>query len=141
LPFIEQSALGSLVTDNIRTGLATSSGGTPTVQSPWTAGVVLNGTANTLLFGTTVDTILCPSDGNRNKVPPIVTWPATGTVDGNYCQPTSYRGCVGDNQITIGGGSSQILRLYHKYFVGFLLNKKLALLILRALPMEPVTLS
>jgi prepilin-type N-terminal cleavage/methylation domain-containing protein/prepilin-type processing-associated H-X9-DG protein len=127
LPFIEQSALGSLVTDNIRTGLATSSGGIPTVQPPWTAGVVLNGTANTLLFGTTVDTILCPSDGNRNKVPPIVTWPATGTVGGDYCQPTSYRGCVGDNQITIGGGSSTDTPPSPQIFRGIFTQQKVCL--------------
>ncbi|MDR2756886.1 MAG: DUF1559 domain-containing protein [Planctomycetaceae bacterium] len=107
LPFIEQSALGTLVTDNIRNGLATSSTGTPAVQDPWIAGVVLNGTANTLLFGTAISTILCPSDSNRDKVPPIVTWPATGTVGGNYSQPTSYRGCVGDNRIEIGGTTGE----------------------------------
>ncbi|MDR1963290.1 MAG: DUF1559 domain-containing protein [Planctomycetaceae bacterium] len=102
LPFFEQSALGGLVSDNIRHGLPNASA--TAVRNPWTSGIVLNGTANTLLFGTKIDTILCPSDGNRDKVPPIVTWTTTGgLLGGEYCQPTSYRGCIGDNRIPLGG--------------------------------------
>jgi prepilin-type processing-associated H-X9-DG protein len=65
---------------------------------------MLNGTTKTLLFGSKIDTILCPSDGNRDKVPPpAITWPSSGVIEGEYCQPTSYRGCIGDNRIPLGG--------------------------------------
>jgi prepilin-type N-terminal cleavage/methylation domain-containing protein/prepilin-type processing-associated H-X9-DG protein len=105
LPFFEQSALGGLVSDNIRYGFRTSATGTQAVRPPWQSGIVLDGTTNTIIFGSKIDTILCPSDGNRDKVPPIVTWPTSGSLvlEGEYCQPTSYRGCIGDNRIPLGG--------------------------------------
>jgi prepilin-type N-terminal cleavage/methylation domain-containing protein/prepilin-type processing-associated H-X9-DG protein len=106
LPFFEQSALGGLVSDNIRNGVITSAAATatPAVRNPWASGVMLNGTTKTLLFGSKIDTILCPSDGNRDKVPPPpITWPTSGVIEGEYCQPTSYRGCIGDNRIPLGG--------------------------------------
>jgi hypothetical protein len=86
LPFIEQNALAEVVKTNLTQGLK-STGGVLNVLNAWTPSY-----QDGLLYGTKIIPLLCPSD------PEIHTAPTNGTE----CQPTSYRGCLGDHRFSIG---------------------------------------
>ncbi|MDR1270437.1 MAG: DUF1559 domain-containing protein [Planctomycetaceae bacterium] len=86
LPFIEQNALAQIVDANAKGELKDTTG-TVNVMSPWAASY-----QDGLLFGAKIEPLLCPSD------PEIRTAP----TDGIECQPTSYRGCLGDQRYDVG---------------------------------------
>jgi prepilin-type processing-associated H-X9-DG protein len=87
LPFIEQNALAQVVDANAK-GELKDTAGTLTVNPPWDASY-----QDGLLFGARIDALLCPSDSEIRTAP----------TDGTECQPTSYRGCLGDQRYDIGG--------------------------------------
>jgi prepilin-type N-terminal cleavage/methylation domain-containing protein/prepilin-type processing-associated H-X9-DG protein len=87
LPFIEQNALAQIVDANAKGELKDTTG-TVAVMSPWTASY-----QDGLLFGARIGTLLCPSDPESRTAP----------TNGTESQPTSYRGCLGDQRYDIGG--------------------------------------